>query len=413
MTQTQKLPIAVGIDIGSTAVRCVVGIHEEDAPAPSIIGIGSSLTQGVRKGTVHDIEDTVSAITASVDEAERISGVNVSGATVNIGGNHVITATSRGIIAVGGNNREITSDDLDRAEEAATVMQLPPNREIIQIFARNYTVDGQDHIKNPVGMDGMRLEVDTCLVTAATPFLKNTTRSLNQAGLSVHQPIAAPLAAARTLASKQDKEVGCAVLDIGSHTTGVAIYEENELMHAAIVPVGSAHITGDIAVGIRTDMATAEHIKQEHVDADPGSSHARESFGVEEMSGELLTVSTPDVNAIAHARLEELFDLVNAELSKVKRDGMLPGGVILGGGGANLSGIDECAKQCLRLPAHMRIPQGFSGIIDKIQNAEYATVIGLMLEDMEADHGTPGGNIGSTLAETRNFIMDIVHRFRG
>lgn len=412
MPQTEKLPIAVGLDIGSTAVRCVIGIHEEEAPAPSIIGVGSTSTYGVRKGTVHDIEETVSSITSSVDEAERISGVSVQGASVNINGSHVITATSRGIIAVGGNNREIAAEDLDRAEEAATVMQLPPNREIIQIFAQNYMVDGQDRIKNPIGMNGMRLEVDTCLVTAATPFLKNTTRSINQAGLRVHTPVASPLAAARTVASNQDKEVGCAVLDIGAHTTGVAIYEEGELLHAAVVPVGSAHITNDIAIGIRTDITTAEKVKREYIDADPGQSHSHEGFTVEELSGDSLNVTAAEVNTIAQARLEELFRLVGKELEKVKRDGMLPGGTILCGGGANLRGIDECAKQCLRLPAHIKTPRGFSGIVDKIQNPEYATVIGLMLEDMQAANQPNGHQFGASLAEIRHFFMDILNRFR-
>lgn len=414
MAQTQNLPAAIGIDIGSTTVRCVIGVHEEDAPAPSVIGVGSAPSHGVRKGTVVDIENTVSAITAAVDEAERISGVTIDGATVGVNGTHIISAASRGIVAIGSNDREISAQDLARAEEAATVMQLPPNREIIQIFPRRYTVDGQEYVKDPVGMHGMRLEVDTCLVTASTPFLKNTTRSVTQAGLNARHHVANPLAAARTTASDQDKEVGCATVDIGTHTTGVAVFDEGELVHTAILPVGSAHISNDIAIGLRTEIETAEKIKLEHIDADPENAHKNESFSVPEMNGELLQVATAEVNSIAQARLEELCNLVNTELKKVKRDGMLPGGAIFSGGGANLHGLTEFAKHHLRLPAHVKMPRGFSGIVDKIENPEFATAVGLMLEDMHTEAASSGGKeLQSFISGIRNVFSGILDRFRG
>lgn len=413
MAQTQNLPTAIGIDIGSTTVRCVIGVYEEEAPAPSIIGVGSAPSTGVRKGTVVDIENTVSAVTAAADEAERISGVNVDGATLSINGAHIVSAISRGIIAIGNNNREISEQDLARAEEAATVMQLPPNREIVQIFPRRYTVDGQEYVKDPVGMHGMRLEVDACLITASTPFLKNTTRSVTQAGITARNHVAAPIAAARTAATAQDKEVGCAVVDIGTHTTGVAVFDDGELMHAAVLPVGSAHISNDIAIGLRTEIETAEKIKLEHVDADPERSHSNESFSVPEISGELLQVNTAEVNSIARARLEELFDLVNKELKKVKRDGMLPGGAICTGGGANLHGLVEFAKHHLRLPAHITSPHGFSGIVDKIETPEFATAVGLMLEDMyNAPTQTGGRELQSFISGIKRVFGEAADRFR-
>ncbi|MEX0748427.1 MAG: cell division protein FtsA [Candidatus Saccharimonadales bacterium] len=413
MAQNKTSPVAVGIDLGSSAVRCVIGVHEEEAPAPSIIGVGVAPTNGIRKGVVHDVANTVSAITAAIDEAERISGVTISGATVGVNGQHLITASSRGIVAVGSANREITQEDIARVEEAATVMQLPPNREIIQIFPRNYTVDGQEHVKDPIGMSGMRLEVDTCLVTAATPFLKNTTRSVNQAGVTVNLHSATVLAAARTVANAQDKEIGCTVIDIGTNTTGVAVYEEGEVLHAAVIPVGAAHVTNDIAIGLRTEIETAEAIKLEHVDADPRTAHANEGFMVKELNGEMLNVTRAEVNEIAQARLQELFDLINRELGKVKRDGMLPGGALLCGGGANLTGIAELAKQQLRLPVHIKSPRGFSGIVDKIQNPEFATVIGLMLEDMQTDHAAHSTlNLSSIVGNLQGRWHDIFDRFR-
>ncbi|PSO42914.1 cell division protein FtsA [Candidatus Saccharibacteria bacterium QS_5_54_17] len=414
MAQTQNLPAAIGLDIGSTTVRCVVGVQEEEAPAPSIIGVGTAPSTGVKRGGVVDLETTVSAITAAVDEAERISGVATGEATVGVNGTHITSAASRGIIAIGNNNRAIAGEDLARAEEAATVMQLPPNREIIHIFPRRYTVDGQEYVKDPVGMHGMRLEVDTCLITAATPFLKNTTQSVTRAGLNVREHTAHPLAAARTTASNQDKEVGCAVVDIGAHTTGVAVFDDGELLHMAILPVGSAHISNDIAIGLRTEIETADKIKLEHVDADPGNPHKNEAFSVPELNGELLQVNTADVNSIARARLEELCQLINSELQKAKRDGMLPGGAIFSGGGANLHGLTEFAKQYLRLPAHLKMPQGFSGIVDTIENPEFATAVGLMLEDMRAeDAGSSKKELQTLISGLRDAVGGVMDRFRG
>ncbi len=413
MSQNHTLPIAVGIDLGTTAVRCVIGVEEDEAPAPSIIGVGVAKSEGVRKGVVHDVANTVSAITAAIDEAERISGVEIQGATVGVNGQHLVTVSSRGIVAVGSANREIAQEDIDRAEEAATVMQLPPNREIVGIFPRNYTVDGQEHVKNPVGMSGMRLEVDTSLVTAATPFLRNTTRSINQAGIDVHTHTATTLASARTVASSQDREIGSVVVDIGASTTGLAIFEEGELLHSAVLPVGAAHITNDIAIGLRTDVETAEKIKLEYIDANPSVRHANEGFTIKELSGDSLNVTKLEVNNIAQARLKELFKLIDKELAKVKKDGMLPAGALLCGGGANLAGIAEFAKEALRLPAHVKSPRGFSGIVDKIQNPQFSTAIGLMLEDMEGDYDTHSDlGMGSVIGSLHAWAQSITDRFR-
>ena len=352
MPQTHTLPVAIGLDIGSTAVRCVIGLQEEGAPAPSIIGVGVAPTSGVRKGVVVDVEDTVSAITAAIDEAERISGITVNHATIGVNGGHLLTVASHGIIAVGG-SREITPADVARAEEAAAVMQLPPNREILQIFPVNYIVDGQEHVKDPVGMSGMRLEVDSRLVTGSTPFLKNLARSVFQGGVSIDSQVGMPLASAQIAASKRLRELGCLVVDIGSSTTGIAVFEEGELMHMAVLPVGSAHITNDIAIGLRTDIDTAEKIKIEHVNAGATIKDNKKTVKVKELSGEIINPSIDEINEIAQARLEEIFELVDRELRKIKREGMLPGGVLLCGGGANLAGVEELAKKSLRLPARI------------------------------------------------------------
>ncbi len=411
MKPKTNLPVAIGLDIGSSAVRCVIGLAQEDNPAPSIVGLGEAPNGGVRRGIVVDIDETVSAITTAVEEAERISGININRATVGVNGSQLLTVGSHGVIAIGAVAREISEEDVSRAEEAAAVMQLPPNREIIQAFARSYQIDGQDHIKDPVGMSGLRLEVEMGLVTAATPFIKNLGRAVSQAGINLDNLVANPLAAAQIVADKNRREQGVVVVDIGASTTGLAVFEEGELLQVAVLPVGAGHITNDLAIGLRTEIETAEKLKLEHVNADPKHSHAERQLTIKELSGEELTVSYSQINSIAKARLAELFDLINKDLSKIKRDGLLPGGAILCGGGANLAGIAELAKHSLRLPARIGKSEGFSGIVDKISNPAYATVLGLMVENLQAEH--PSGTLGSvmaTLGSSKDFVQKLLNK---
>lgn len=414
MAQKNTLPVAVGLDIGSANVRCVVGLQEADSPAPSIIGVGVAPTTGVRRGNITDIEETVSAITAAIDEAERVAGINVARASIGINGSHILSVGSHGIVAVGTTSREITTDDVSRAQEAATVMQLPPNREIVQASARKYIIDGQEDIKDPVGMNGLRLEVDSCLITAATPFIKNISRSVNQAGLGIDNYVINPLAAATTLVSKRDRELGCVLVDIGAGTTGMAVFEEEQLMHVAVIPIGSGHITNDLAIGLRTDVDTAEKVKLEHVDASPSTKHSRKEseIKVKDLSGESIEVSRRDIADIAQARLDEIFDQVDKELKKIKRDGMLPGGVILCGGGSKLKNIDQYVKYALRLPARVEKPEGFSGIVDKISDPSYGVAIGLMLDNLSPLHSEGPGAVGGFINSVGDFAKGLIRRIR-
>lgn len=406
---------AVGLDIGSRYVRCVVGMQEPQAPAPSIIGVGTAANNGVRKGVVVDIEETVSAISQALDEAVRIAGINVNHATIGANGTHLITVGSHGIIAVGAGSREITEQDLARAEEAATVIQLPPNREIIQAFPYNYQVDGQEGVKDPIGMSAVRLEVDTLLVTAATPFIKNVARAVNQAGINIDGFLANPLAAALTVVDKNHRDQGTVLLDIGATTTGVAVYEEGDLLHVGILPIGGGHITNDLAIGLRTEIDVAEKVKLEHVNVSPktASAHADRHIKIHD-NGEELTIAQKEIDDIARARLEELFEMVNAELRKIKREGMLPGGAIICGGGANLRGLEDFAKQALRLPAHVGRPHGFSGIVDKVSDPAYATAIGLMLADFSsASNVALFSSAMSVVAPVKEITNRLLRRLKG
>jgi cell division protein FtsA len=239
----------VGLDIGTSAVRCVVGMVDPNSSGKiSIIGHGSARNLGMRRGIVVHIEDAAEAIVQALTEAERVSGMRIQGATVNINGSHVSGMNSKGVIAISAANREITPEDRMRAEEAATIVQLPSNREIIQVFAKNYRLDGQENIKDPVGMHGVRLEVDTHFVTAATPNLRNLDMALEKATVAPHNHTLSSLAAAEAVLERQQKEAGTVLIDIGAGTTNIVVLEDGEVQHVAVLPIGGLHITNDLFV---------------------------------------------------------------------------------------------------------------------------------------------------------------------
>jgi cell division protein FtsA len=402
--------IFIGLDIGSTKVCCIVGLQEESAAHPSIIGVGMAPVSGLRKGEVIDIEETVSSITAAVDEAERISGVPIDRATINLDGAHVASMNSTGVIAVGRADQEITVEDVRRAEEAASAVQLPPNREIIQIFPRSFTVDGQTNIKDPVGMNGVRLEVETHIVTGAAPAIKNLHRSIYQAGIDIEGQVLVPLAAARAVLTKKQMELGCALVDIGGGTTGIAIYEEGEILYSSVLPVGASHITNDIAIGLRTDIEVAEKIKLKYVKAHPGKISASEKLRIEELGGDGAVIPKRDLYDMAGARLEEIFQLIQEELAKVGKAGMLPGGVVLTGGGAKLDGIEELAKDLLKLPVTIGHPHGLTGLSDKVADPAFAAPVGLMLENMNYGGHTDRANarLGETVDRIKKTLRNLL-----
>lgn len=402
--------IYIGLDIGSTKVCCIVGLHEEGSALPGVIGVGMAPTGGMRKGVVVDVEETVSAITAAVDEAERISGVAIDQATISIDGAHVSSQNSKGVIAVGRADQEIMIEDLMRVEEAATAIQLPPNREIIQVFPRSYSVDGQTNIKDPVGMNGVRLEVESHIITGSVPAIKNLDRSIHQAGIAISGQVLVPLAAARAVLTKRQKELGVALVDIGGGTTGIAVYEEGDILYSSVIPVGAGHITNDLAIGLKTSVDVAEKIKLKYVRAHPGKVNMSEKIRVEELEGDDSVVTRRELHDIAGARLDEIFQLVRAELRKVGKDLMLPGGVVLTGGGAKMEGIEELAKEALQLPVSIGKPEGFSGIVDRINDPAFAAPVGLMLENMAQTHmeTAAAATIGQTVDRIKKTLRNLL-----
>lgn len=370
----------VGLDIGTSQVRCVVGmIDQNSAGKLSIIGHGSAKNSGMRKGMVVHVDDVAEAIIQAINEAERISGQQIHRATVNVNGSHVLGFNSKGVIAISAANREISVEDRMRVEEAATVVSLPPNREIIQFFAKNYSLDGQTNIKDPVGMHGIRLEVDAHIVTGATPNLRNLAQALEKAEVNPTNYTVSSLAAAEAILSRQQKEAGTLVMDIGAGTTNLIVVEDGEIQHVAVIPAGGINLTNDLAIGLKTDLDVAEKVKLEHASLLPQHDKTTATVRVNKQS---YSFEVSDIAMITEARIEELLELVDKELVRIKRSHKLPGGVVLSGGSAALPGIAEFTRDKLQLPARVGKIQNVGGLVDTVEGPAYCTVVGLMMLDM-------------------------------
>lgn len=397
----------IGLDIGTSTVRCVIGSYQADDNKLAIIGQGSAPNIGMRKGAIVHVDDATEAIVQAVTEAERLSGVHVQQATVNVNGSHVMGGNSRGVIAISSANREITAEDRLRVEEAATIIKLPPNREIIQVFAKNYRLDGQDNIKDPVGMTGVRLEVDTHIVTAATPNLRSLDMALERAHVVPTHHTVASLAAAEAVLTRQQKEAGTALLDIGAGTTNIAIIEDGEVQHVAVLPIGGMHITNDLAIGLKTDLDVAEAVKLQHATLDsPKKSAIKVS-----VDGKEHQFDAQEVRMITEARVEELLEYVNKEFKKVQRSQKLPGGVVIVGGTAKLPGLANFAKEKLQLAVRLGNLQNITGLVDTVADPSYCTAVGLMTLDMLLLPIAGGYNpLGQPNTSVMGFIDGIMKR---
>ena len=370
----------IGLDIGTSAVRCVVGMYDPNGSnGPSIIGHGSAPNQGMRRGAVVHVEDVADAIVQAVTEAERISGVTIKRATVNVNGSNVEGINSQGVIAISSANREILLEDRLRAEEAATIVNLPNNREIIQFFAKNYSLDGQRNIKDPVGMQGVRLEVDAHIVTASSPNLRNLDSALEKAEINPTHHTVSSLAAAEAVMTRQQKEAGTALIDIGAGTTNLIVFEDGEVQHVAVLPIGGQHITNDLAIGLKTDLDVAEAVKVQHADLHTDS---KKMNAIVKVGDKSYNFPVETIELIVESRVEELLEYVDKELHKIKRSRKLPGGIVIVGGTANLPGIEEFTREKLELSARVGKFQNVTGLVDTVEDKSFIVVVGLMLLDM-------------------------------
>ncbi len=379
--------IIAGLDIGSTAIRLVIGQQKSTDFGNhfQVIGAVEVPTLGISKGAVNSIEDATSSITACIEKAERLVGVPVESAWIGVNFPNIKCERSRGVVAVGKSDGEITEDDVERAIEAARALSVPPNYEILHVIPVKFTVDNQEDIKDPIGMTGVRLEVETLIIQGLSSQIKNLTKAIYRTGLQIEDLVLSPLAAAEAVINSKQKELGAALVNIGSATTSLAVFEEGELLHSAILPIGSEHITADVAIGLRCPITLAEKIKIEYGSAKPELYNKKDEIDLRKIvdNGETVdedqAVSRKYISEIIEARVEEIFEKIDNELKKIDRSGMLPAGIFLIGGGSKLANIVDVAKSKLRLPACLGSNKAAANIIDKVDDLTYFTGLGLAL----------------------------------
>lgn len=406
----QKAPYFIGIDIGTSKVRCAIGMPENENPDKpvSIIGLGSAVNNGMRKGCVSHPQDVARAIVEAVAEAERTAGIKVDSATININGASVNAQNSRGLISSNSQDKTITAEDLLRVDDQSTLINLPSNRDIVQYFAKEYKVDGQGGIKDPVGMSGIRLEVESLVVTAGLPCIKGLEEAMNDAQIDISSRTVSGVASAEVSLERRQKESGTAIIDIGAGTTNIAIIEDGEIVSIDVLPIGGMNITHDLAIGLKADLDFAEKVKKK-------IASLKESAGESKIlrvshEGKTHEIDTARIYDIIVPRFDEIFEEIDKVFAKSGKSKSLPGGVVIVGGVANTPGLADFALQKLQLHTRIGNIKGVGGLADTINQAEYSTVVGLMLADRfnmfdshehtQKNHNNRGGGLFNKLKQT-------------
>jgi len=370
--------LITGLDIGTTKIGVVVA-EETESGSFRILGIGHAPAEGLKKGVVVNLEKTVDSIRQALDDAESVSGRKIESAYVGISGEHIKSINSRGVIAIGKAGAEIIASDVGRALEAAKAVTIPADREIIHMLPQTYTVDEQNGIKDPVGFNGSRLEVDVHVVTGSASAIQNILKCIDKCGIEIDELVLEPLASSYAVLSRDEMELGCVVIDMGGLTTDLAVFHEGAVRHTAVVSLGGKNVTSDVAIGLRTPQDQAEIIKCQHGSALASQVDASEMVNVPGVAGrESKEVSKSVLASIIEPRMEEIFSLVARELKKGHFSGTLAAGVILTGGASQLVGAAELAEQIFDLPAKLGTPFNFENHMEINPGPAYATGVGLI-----------------------------------
>ena len=407
MGKHARHPLITGLDVGTTKVCAVIG---EVTPAGGldVIGIGTSPSRGLRKGVVVNIDSTVEAIKKAVGEAEQMAGVEVGSVYAGLSGGHIRGVNSRGVVAVSGKNKEVGLADLERALEAARAINLPPDREIIHVLPQTYVVDDQDGVKEPLGMSGVRLEVEVHIVTAAVTSVQNVIRSVNRAGLTVQDIVLEPLAASEAILSPDEKELGVLLIDIGGGTTDVALFRDGAIWHTGVLALGGDHISNDIAVGLRTPTAEAEELKKRHGCALTALVREEETVDVPSVGGRKpRQLSRQILSEIIQPRVEEIFTLVARDLARAGLEDAPAAGVVVTGGTAIMDGLPELAGQVFDLPVRRGTPEGVGGLDDVVQSPIFATAVGLALYGIRTGGGAFDAGDGRGVARVWEWVKEL------
>jgi len=369
----------VSLDIGSSKIRTIVGLVEDKKNIINIIGAGISPSGGVRKGLVTDIDEAISNITTSLEDAERMSGEPIHRVFVSFSGPSMETYNSKGVIAIGGSGSEIREEDVDRVLDAAKAVSLPSNREILRIIPKSFSIDSQHGIKYPVGMTGIRLEVEAHIIAGQTSAIKNLEKCLYETGVDTEEIVPSSLACSEAILDKKQKELGVILIEIGSGSTNIAVFEEGTVLYSSVLPVGGEHVTNDLAIGLRCSIDTAEKVKIEYGTCLPTDISDREEIDLSQISKtDAHTVSKKQVATIIEARYHEIFTMAREELVNIGRDGMLPAGAVLCGGSVKIPGVVDLARESLQLPVQLGFPKNIEGIVDRVDDPSFATAIGLL-----------------------------------
>ena len=397
-----KQYIINALDIGSGSIKLLSVSKKPGERDFEILSQNQESSLGIRKGVVVDVSRTAATIASLVKKNEQDCGQKIESVYANIGGGHISCISSRGLVSVSRADQKISEEDIKRVLQAAQAISLPSkNGEIIEVFPKEFIVDGEGGLKQALGLEGVRLEVEALVLCGFSPYLKNSSQTILDSGLQISELIADPLASARAVLTLREKELGVCVLDIGAGTIGMAVFEEGNLIHAAVFPFGSGHITSDIAICLQTDIDTAEKIKLEFGTCKvPCSKKEKKTEKKIKIEGEEpIVFSRKELTDIIEARVLEVFDLVNKELKKISRQGRLPAGIVLTGGGARLPGIKEIAKKELKLPCRIGIAQGFPNFQAE---PSLSTLYGLILEGLDLEEENP---------KPRNILRKILRIF--
>lgn len=375
-----KQKTLAALDVGTKFLKMAVAKTREEPGELEVLGVAEEPSVGVRKGVVSRPEETAKHIAALARKAEQMTGQRIEEVYVTLGGSRLFATPSHGLVAVSRADGHISQEDIDRVMLAAQTFSLSHNQEILEAYPLRFTVDGEEGVKEPIGMRAVRLEADVLAVCMFSPDVKNLTNAVLDAGLEIADIVPIPFAASEAVLSPQDKELGVAVVDLGAATTSLAVFEEGELLHLSVLPVGSENITNDLAIGLRTEHETAERVKIEYGSC--AAPKGRKQEKIELPSGEVLSFRQREVFNIIEPRVKEILQLVQKELKKIERQGKLPGGVVLCGGGAKLPKLVEYAKKELKLPVRIGAAQG---IVVQEANPAHLAALGLLIGAQEGE----------------------------
>ncbi|MQY61437.1 cell division protein FtsA [bacterium] len=370
----------VGLDIGTKKTAAIIGEITEDKKI-EIIGIGTTDSRGLRKGVVVNLEATVNAIKKAQEEAELMAGVEIDSAFVGISGAHIKSFNSRGVVAVSGKNKEITPEDIERVIDQSKAVSIPPDREIIHIIPQEFVVDEQDGIKDPLGMSGIKLEVNVHIVTSATTSVQNLKTCIERAGIEIERIVLNQIAASSSTLTHDEKELGVGMIDMGGGTTEVAIFERGSLWYTSIIPIGGDNFTNDIAVGLRTPIPEAERIKKKFGCVSSPPMDEEDTIEVPSVGrGKKPRILSRQLLAdIIQPRAEEIFRLVDNDIKRMGYEKSLNSGIVITGGTALLEGLEEVAEEIFDLPVRRGDPSGIGGLAERVNTPDYAASVGLIL----------------------------------